>query len=82
MLVSGESTDRFDSSTLAFDCSNEEFQINRGVTIPSIAQNDSRRTAENSATHKRTERFRSMARDREEIAIRGTCHTKNQHMQH
>ena len=35
--------------------------------MPSFAQDDSKRPAENSATHKRTEMFRSMARDREGI---------------
>ena len=53
MLVSVESTDMFDSSTLALDCSDEKIQINRGVTLPSIAQNDSTRTAENRATDRR-----------------------------
>ena len=38
LLVSAEKTDKFDSSTLAVDCSDEEFS--RGVTPPSIAQND------------------------------------------
>ena len=68
MFVSVESSDKFDNNTLAVDCADEEFRsIEASVTLPSIAQNNSKRTAENSATNKRMEGSRSMARDREEI---------------
>ena len=66
MLFSVESTEKFDS-TIAFDCSDEEFKIDRGITAPSIAQNDSKRTTENSATDKGTAGLRSIGCDREEI---------------
>ena len=82
MLVSVESTDKFDSSTIAFDCSDEEFRsIEAGV-----AQNESKRTAENSATDKRTEGIRSMACDREKVWSKehagqkfSICSTDQQH---
>ena len=66
MLLSHESTDRFDSSTLAVDCSDEEFRSIEASLFP-VSQNDSKRTAENSATDKRTEGVRCVARDREEM---------------
>ena len=37
------------------------------IAVPGMAQNDSKRTAENSATDKRTEGIRSMACDREKV---------------
>ena len=37
------------------------------MLVSGIAQNDSKRTAENSATDKRTEGIRSMACDREKV---------------
>ena len=57
MLVSVESTDKFDTSTLAGDCSDEISQV-------FLAQTDSKRTAENSTT--RTEGFRGVTRYRKE----------------
>ena len=36
MLVSVESTDKFDSSTIAFDFFRRRIHINRGITVPSI----------------------------------------------
>ena len=78
-LVSVESTDKFDNSTV--DCSDEDF---RSIEArPSTAQNDSKRTAENSLTNKkRAEGIRSAAHDFQGDTIRGTCLIQIQHMRH
>ena len=67
MLVSVKSTDKFDSSTIAFDCSDEEFR-----SIEASLYQILRRTTANEPLRivqqtKRTERIRSMACDREKV---------------
>ena len=78
MLVSVESPDL----TIAHS------QDNRGVAVPSTAQNDSKRTTENGAANARTEGSRSMACDLEEIRSKehvwqkknSICSTGQQHL--
>ena len=60
------STDKFDNSTLAVDCSDEEVR-SMSASLFQIAQDDSKRTAGNSETDYRREGFRSLVRDRGEI---------------
>ena len=86
MLVSVESIGKFDNSALAFDCSDEAFRSIEASLYQVFAQNDSKPTAENSATDKRTEGIRSMARDREKVRSEehvgqkiSTCSTDQQH---
>ena len=80
MLVSVESTDKFDSSTIAFDCSDEEFRSIEASLYRVLHRTIANENAENGAADKRTEGIRSMARDREEIRSEDTCQTKNQHV--
>ena len=58
MLVSVENNDKFDNSALA---------VCVHITLPNIAQNDSKRTADCSATNTSTEGTRSVARVLKEI---------------
>ena len=54
-LVSVESTDMFDNSALAVDCSDEEFRtIEASQYQVLLAQSNSKRTTESSATNTRT----------------------------
>ena len=55
MLVSFESTDRVGSNTLGVDCSGEEVQNTRGVTVSSLAQKNCKRAIEDGSTKRRTE---------------------------
>ena len=67
MLVSVESTDKFDSNTLAVDVSEEEFRTLEASHVPSTAQKNGTRPIEQRSAHARTEGIRSMALNREEV---------------
>ena len=67
MLVSVESSDKFDTDTLAVDCSDEEFRTIETSQHQVFAQNNSKRTTETSPTNTRTARIRSVARNCKEI---------------
>ena len=72
MLVSVESTDKFDNSTLTVDCSDEEFGTVEDFT-KSFTEQQQTNHFEQCNKH-RAEVIRSVARDCKD--------TKNQHMQH
>ena len=65
------------TSSLSIDCDrlHRRVQNNRNVTLPSIAQNNSKRTTEHCATHARTEGIGSIARDCEEV--RSEAHVRH-----
>ena len=64
MLVSVDSTNKFDNSTLALDCADEEFEAS---LYQVLHRTTAKPTAENSETDRGTEGVQSVARDREEI---------------
>ena len=67
MLVSVESTDRFDNSTLAVDCPDEEFRSIGASLYQVLHRTTANEPLRMAQQKKRPESFRSMARDREEI---------------
>ena len=67
MLVSVDSTNKFDNNTLALDCSDEEFRSIEASLYQVLHRTTAKPTAGNSETDRRTEGVQSVARDREEI---------------
>ena len=68
MLVSVESTDKFDSSTIALDCSDGEIQRSIEASLYQVLhRTTANEPLRNSATDKWTEGTRSMACDREKV---------------
>ena len=82
MLVSVESTDKFDNSTLVVDCSDEEF---RSIEAPlySVLHRTTAyeplRKAQEIKGQKCFETWHAIERG---DTIRGTCPAKKQHTQH
>ena len=67
MLVIAESTDKFDSSTIAFDCLDEEFRSIEASLYQVLHRTTANEPLRICATDKRTEGIRSVARDRKEM---------------
>ena len=67
MLVSIESSDMVDNSTLSVACSQEQFRTIEASLHQVTAQNDSKRTTDISAANGRREEIRCVARYREEV---------------
>ena len=67
-LVSVESTEKFDNSALAVDCSGEEFGTIEASLYQVLRRTTANRTTENSATNTKAERnSKRAARDCEAI---------------
>ena len=67
MLVSVESTNKFDSCTISFDRSDEEFWSIEASLYQVLDRTTAKRTTESSPADKTTEGVRSVVRDRKEI---------------
>ena len=67
MLVSVESTDKFDSSTIAFDCSDEEFRSIEASLYQVLHRTTANEPLRIAQQTRRTEGIRSMACDREKV---------------